>query len=157
MEEKPETRKPGETAFLWLLLVLSVAVLVFAVRISGFSSLSSPGAFPMFVGAIMIFSCVMALREASRKERPPFKKTAEELRKAAGDLFSLVMLGFTFLIVVYGYLLGHIGFLVSTLLFLWTSIVFLKGAPPFKATWVSLLNVFIIYLLFRYVFLVLLP
>jgi len=157
MEGKPDIRKPGETLFLTLLLLLSIAILILAIKISGFSSLSSPGAFPMFVGVIMIFSCVMAFRESLHKKSPPFKNKKEELTIAAKDLFSLTMVGFTFLMILYGYLLGSIGFIFSTLLFLWGSIIFLKGAGLVKATWVSLLNVFIIYLLFRYVFLVLLP
>ncbi len=157
MEGKPDTRKPGETLFLTLLLLLSVVILALSIKISGFSSLSSPGAFPMFVGVVMIFSCVMALRESLHKKSPSFETRKEELFTAAKDLFSLTMVGFTFLMVLYGYLLGSIGFIFSTLLFLWGSIVFLKGAGLVKATWVSLLNVFIIYLLFRYVFLVLLP
>ena len=157
MEEKPEVQKPGETVFLFLLLMLSIAVLIFSTRISGFSSLSSPGAFPMFVGMIMIYSCIMAIREAHHKSPPPTKNKKEELAIAVGDLFSIAMLGFTFLVVLYGYLLGTIGFFLSTLIFLWASIVFLKGAGAVKAVWISFLNVIIIYLLFRYVFLVLLP
>ena len=157
MEGKPDTRKPGETVFLQFLLLLSIAIFILAVKISGFSSLSSPGAFPMFVGLIMIYSCAMALRESLHKKSPPFESKKAELTTAAKNLFSLTMVGFTLLIILYGYLLGHIGFILSTLLFLWGSILFLKGAGLVKATWVSLLNVFIIYLLFRYVFLVLLP
>ncbi len=76
---------------------------------------------------------------------------------AVKDLFSIAMLVFSFLVVLYGYLLGTIGFFLSTLIFLWASIVFLKGAGAAKAVWISSLSVFVIYLLFRYVFLVLLP
>ena len=48
----------GERTFCVLLLVFSLAIFYLAYQISGFSSINSPGAFPIGVALVMIFSAV---------------------------------------------------------------------------------------------------
>jgi hypothetical protein len=57
----------------------------------------------------------------------------------------------------YGYLLEAAGFIPGTFLFLWVATILLKGTSVLHTTWVSLLNVAVIYIIFRHIFLVLLP
>ena len=51
--------KAGERAFNLLLLLLSISILVAAYQISGFESVRSLGAFPMFLGSLLVLSMVL--------------------------------------------------------------------------------------------------
>lgn len=148
---------PAELFVLLFLLLLSIGALIVSIRIAGFSSLSSPGAFPMFISLVMCVACLMILKENARYTSLPFYHRLEEIGIAVKKLFSPATIMFILLMAAYGFLLEVAGFLLSTLLFLWIATILLKGASPLHATWISLLNVAVVYIVFRHIFLVLLP
>ena len=157
MGHDEHTLRPAEVLFLALLLFLSVAIIYMSYKISGFSSFSSPGAFPLFVGVVMLFSCIMSLRETRKGKKSAYDTQINEISAALKILFPGKMMIFTLMIITYGYFLGSVGFLISTSCFLWVSMVYLKGATSLKAIWITILNVSLTYAVFRYIFLVLLP
>ena len=83
------TRKlrPGENTFVYLLLVLSLFILVMAYRISGFKAISSPGAFPMAAGLVMVISAGLVLLGHRKLEKPDAVSYADEMRRAAKTIF----------------------------------------------------------------------
>lgn len=145
-------RKPGETGFNILLLLISIFLFYKAYQIAGFSALSSPGAIPMAATAVMVISaCIIIVKELARP-------------KAEGGMpaFFQQILPFTIavmcgLIILFAVVLQKVGFVLTGLVFLWVAIWFLQKRSPLSAAWVALLCVLIIYVLFRLIFQVILP
>lgn len=147
----------GENAFAWLLLVFSAGVLAVAWRISGFKSVSSPGAFPMFAGAVMVAAMAAVLLANRRKERPAAAGWAAELRIALRANFPRVVVVFIAIIVGYMLALQPLTFLPSSFLFLFLATWFLGGSTPLKSLAVSALTLGGIYVIFHTIFKVVLP
>ncbi len=74
--------RPGENVFVCLMMALSLFVLILAYRISGFSAISSPGAFPMAAGLVMVISAGLALLGHRKLEKPDAKNFADEMKLA---------------------------------------------------------------------------
>lgn len=149
MQYRP-TKKRGETVFAGLMVALSAGLLWQAYKIAGFEALSSPGAFPMAVAAIMLISAFSIFIRALRT------KTIE-----AGNFWStilpplvVVMMG---LVAGYAALLQPLGFLPTSLLFLTGSIWVLRKRGLVYSVTVSVLSLVGIYVIFRLVFSVLMP
>jgi putative tricarboxylic transport membrane protein len=142
----------GEQAFTMLLLVFSLAVLVMAYRISEFQSVSSPGTFPMFAAAVMVYSLICLLLDNRKADKPRAEALASELGHAMRDIFQPVFLIYTAIIIAYMIALQPLHFLPSSFLFLLGSILFLKGSSPLKAVVISIGLLGAIYLIFHYVF-----
>lgn len=154
---KDRKLQAGETVFTWILLLFSIAVLVMAYRISGFSSVSSPGTFPM-IGALVMLVCMIALIFENRQaEKPDVEGLVNELREAARDIFRPVFLIYSAIIVLYMVILQPLHFLPSSFLFLLGSILFLKGSTPLKSIVISVGLLAGIYAIFHYLFRVVLP
>jgi putative tricarboxylic transport membrane protein len=153
------TRKlrEGENFFGWLLLVFSVVVLILAYRISGFKSVSSPGAFPMFAAGVMVLAMIGVLRGNRRMENPATKGLKAELAVAAKSNFPKVVLIFIAIIIAYMLLLQPLTFLPSSFAFLFFSIWYLRGSSLLKAFLFSLLTLAGIYVIFHTAFKVVLP
>ncbi len=147
----------GETVFTWLLLLFSIFVLVMAYLISGFSSVSSPGTFPMAAAVVMVGSMVVLILENRKAVKPDAKGRADELRMAAQDIFRPVFLIYTGIVLLYMILLQPLHFLPSSFLFLLGSIIFLKGSTPLKSLYISVGLLACIYGIFHYLFRVVLP
>lgn len=147
----------GENAFTWALLVFSVFVLVFAYRISGFSSVSSPGTFPMIAAAVMVVSVLLVLRGNRKAVKPKSENLTDELRQAAREIFSPVFLIYTGIVIVYMLIIQPLHFLPSSFAFLLVSMIFLKGSTPIKSLIISAVTLGVIYLIFHYLFRVVLP
>jgi putative tricarboxylic transport membrane protein len=147
----------GENAFIWLMLAFSLFVLIMAYNISGFSSISSPGTFPMAVAAVMVVSTLILLINNRRARKPEAAGLKEELGRAAKDVFFPVFLIYTAIIIGYMIAIQPLHFLPSSLAFLLVSIIFLKGASPLKAILISVGTLGGIYLIFHYLFRVVLP
>ena len=155
--KKKRTIRDGENLFTWLILVFSLFVLFSAYKISGFSSISSPGTFPMASSAIMVLTSIILLignRDAAKPESPDF---ITEIRRAAKDVFNPAFLIYTALIIAYMVALEPFHFLSSSLVFLLISIIFLKGARPLKAVFISVGTLGGIYVVFHCLFRVVLP
>lgn len=147
----------GEGVFTWVLLIFAVVVLVMAYQISGFSSVSSPGSFPMVAAVIMVSSLVALIVENRKATKPDVTGFVDELRKARQEVFQPTFLIYVAIILLYMILLQPFHFLPSSFLFLLGSIVFLKGSTPVKALIISVLLLLCIYAIFHYLFRVVLP
>lgn len=152
MQEQPTQRRPGEVVFTLLLLLGSLFLLWQAYGISGFSGLSSAGAFPMAMSAVMVVSLVMVLFKTVRRPAPD--AVIERFRK---EILPATVLVFCGLILIYSLILNWLGFIPSSFLFLLVSITFLQGGRFLRALGLSVLSIICVYVVFRLVFQVVLP
>lgn len=154
---KQETMLVGERTFYALLLVLTLGIGYLAYDISGFSSLNSPGAFPIGASAIMLLSAVLLIVEMLAKTAPQTQgwlDAASQFLKAHFPLTTLVFLG---LAVAYLAAMQFVSFYICTFVFLVLSIVYLRRGRVVSAVAVAALLLAIIYVLFSLVFSVYLP
>lgn len=149
---EPRQRLPGERAFSVALLAASLLLLYFAYRISGFSSVSSPGVFPMAAAAVMVASLVCVLigeRGAEPEAAGPaafFRRVTPPVMLATVALMAALML-----------LIEPAGFLPAAGGFLFAGMLVLQRGRPLRAALVSALSLAVIYAVFRLVFQVVLP
>lgn len=148
MEENTE-RRPGERILIWFLLVLSLFVFV-ASWLMPHDTLSSSGAFPLFIGSVMILSVLRILW----KERKVFAswKWGEEIGQAKPFVFPREVFVYIVVLVLYILLLYPLHFWVSSYLFLVGSFLLLKGAKPVKALIIGAGMLVVIWFLFQYIF-----
>lgn len=149
-EAAPANRRPGELAFAASLLGGSLFLLWDAYGISGFSSLSSPGAIPMAATFAMVLSAAVILIATSRLPR-------DRTQSLARDILPPVVLIFAAFLIAYGILLRPLGFLPSSALFLIVAIKILARRGWGWTLAVSLGSLVLIWLIFRIVFTVLIP
>ena len=141
-------KKAGEAAFAALMLALSLFLLWQAHAISGFTALSSPGAFPMAVAAVMVASSALILVRALRAgARDP----------APAAILPPVVLATMALMAGYAVLLRPLGFLPTSLIFLVLSIRLLRGGGLARSLGLSVACLVGVYVVFRLVFSVLMP
>lgn len=145
------TRRPGEMAFVLLLVVVSLLAAWQAWTISGFSSPSSPGMFPMFAAATMVVSGLLILVDTARR------------RREAGDggfLSEITpprLIVFAAMIVAYMVALQPVGFLGSSFVFLFAAMAYLNRGSVLLNLVLSAASLALIYVVFRHVFSVVLP
>ncbi|TDO98987.1 MULTISPECIES: tripartite tricarboxylate transporter TctB family protein [Marinomonas] len=145
-----KTRKPGERLFCFLLVLGSVYIFWQAYNISGFSELSSPGAFPLAASAVMILaSCITFLNTLK-------SPAVEGMRFKDHCLPPIVAIVMT-LILVYSVILESLGFILSSFAFLFVTIQFLYRRSILYTLSISLLALIVVYIIFRLVFQVVLP
>lgn len=143
-------RSAGELGLNAGLFALSVVLLGASYNISGFESLSSPGALPMAVAFTMVVSSGMILLNN-------FRHATRDETRFMTDILPPVVVVMMLLITGYAVLLVPLGFLPTSLIFLVVSILFLrKGGFGFALT-VSVGSLICIYVIFRLVFTVLMP
>lgn len=153
------TRRPGETVFGWLMLALSAWLFFEAWRISGFESLSSPGAFPMATSFVMVIASVLTIVR-NRKERVPgaaplgFKA---RWSRFTGQVAPPIVLVYVAIIVGFAVLLEPLGFVLAAGAFLFVSMLFLAGGGPLRAAAISIFSLVAVYAIFRLLFQVVLP
>lgn len=155
--EKDRKLRAGENFFAWILLLFSLFILVQAYFISGFSSISSAGTFPMAASAVMVVSCCLILFKNRRLEKPDTKHLRDELIQAVKEVLPTIFLVYTIIVIVYAALLKPLHFLPSSFLFLIISIIYLKGTTVPRAIIISTSILVFIYILFQYIFRVVLP
>jgi putative tricarboxylic transport membrane protein len=148
---------PGETVISWLLLAFSAFVLYQAIAISGFSGLSTPGAFPVASSAIMTAAMLWLVVQNLRIARRRPKQDTQPAWVVMQALLPLRILLFTLLIVAYMLLLQPLGFLISTFVFLCSGFIYLRGSTPLRSVVIAAVAVVVIYGLFNYLFRVVLP
>jgi putative tricarboxylic transport membrane protein len=139
------------------MLAFSLFVLIQAYLISGFSSISSPGTFPMGAAAIMVVAMALTLLNNRKLERPYADGLKNELQQAAKEVLPLVFLVYTGIIIGYMILIQPIHFLPSSFAFLLASMIYLKGSTIIKSLIISILTLACIYVVFQYFFRVVLP
>ncbi len=147
---KDMTRKPGEVFFALFLSLVSLGAVWKAYGIAGFEALSSPGAFPMTVSAIMVISsliiAVKTLRAKPAQDTSFFK-----------DILPPAAAMMTVFILLYAIALKPLGFLPTSQLFLFVSVLVLSRRGVWFSAWVSVLCLATVYVIFRLVFSVLMP
>ncbi|GAA0225421.1 tripartite tricarboxylate transporter TctB family protein [Marinomonas primoryensis] len=145
-----KTRKPGERVFCFLLVMGSIYLFWQAYKISGFSELSSPGAFPLAASATMILaSCIAFINTLKLPE-------AEGVR-FVHHCFPPIVATIMALILVYSIILESLGFILSSFAFLFISIQFLYRCRILTTLSITLLALVVVYIVFRLVFQVVLP
>jgi putative tricarboxylic transport membrane protein len=150
--ETHNTRRPGEIVFNVALFGFSLFMLWQAYQISGFSALSSAGAFPMAMSAIMVATSAAVLLRSLRLASPGGGFTA--FRK---EVLPPVVLVFSLFILAYAIFLKSLGFLLSSFLFLLVSIWFLERGRLARTFLLAIVSIAGVYVVFRLVFQVVLP
>jgi putative tricarboxylic transport membrane protein len=147
-------RAPGETLFALSMLMGAAVLLHQAWSIAGFSSFSSAGVFPMLAAGTMVASGIAVAVQTARKT---CADEGSALRNFAFDVVGPKVLFIGALITAYLFLLEPLGFVTSSALFLSVAICGLHRRNYAGMIALSLATVAVIYLLFRYVFIVILP
>lgn len=148
------TRRPGELAFAAVLVIFSLLAAWQAWRISGFSSPSSPGMFPMFAAAAMLVSGLVILADAARRRPERDRGVAAAF---IAEVTPVKLIVFSAMIVAYMLALQPVGFVVSSFVFLFASMAWLHRGHPLASLVVSAASLALIYVVFRHVFSVVLP
>lgn len=140
-------KRPGEDLFGFLWLITAVVLFWRSWRIAGFSSLSSPGAFPIAVSGVMVIAAaIVVIGNAKRR------------REAAGEpILPSTVAVFTLMVGAYALLLGPLGFLPSSFLFLVAGMKLLRRGGWGGTILIALVALVLIYVVFRLVFQVVLP
>ena len=149
--------RAGENAFSWLMLLLSLFVLAQAFLISGFSSLSSAGTFPMGASALMVLAMIFILLNNLKLKRIVTGGLKHELRQAVTIVLPNVFIIYAIIVIVYMILIKPLHFLPSSFVFLLVSMIYLKGGNALKSLIISTVTLGFIYVIFQYFFRVVLP
>lgn len=145
-----KTRKPGERIFCFLLVLGSVYLFWQAYKISGFSKLSSPGAFPLAASATMILaSCIAFINTLKLPEAKGVRFVYHCFPPIVATIMALIL--------VYSIILESLGFILSSFAFLFISIQFLYRCRVLTTLSITLLALVVVYIVFRLVFQVVLP
>ena len=143
-------RSAGEIAFNAVLFITSLILLWSAHNISGFTSLSSPGALPMAVALAMVVSSGLILLDG-------WRHTQRDNTRFLTDILPPVVIVMMLFITGYALLLVPLGFLPTSLLFLVLSILYLRRGGMLFALGVSVCALILVYIVFRLIFTVLMP
>jgi len=146
----------GERTFCVLLVIFSLVVLYQAYLIAGFSSISSPGAYPLGVAAVLLISAIRVLWELRGKQTHG-QSWATSAKAFSQTHFPQHIVVFTLLAVAYLAAIQWASFYVSTFAFLMLSIVYLRRGKVLSALVASGISLLAIYLLFTLAFSVYLP
>jgi len=149
MEENIPQR-PGERILIWFLLAFSLFAFVAALMIPHLENLSSSGAFPIFISAILIGSATCILQQ--NRKRYAALPLREELRQARTFSLPKIIVLYTIILLAYILLTAPLHFVPSTYLFLAGSFLFLKGGKPWKMLLIAALTLAVIYVLFQTIF-----
>lgn len=151
------SRLAGEVGFVALLVAASAFLLWTAYGISGLSSLTSAGAFPMFTAAVMLVSGLFSLRHTVRTQPVAREPGESAARRFARQLTPPVLVGFIVAIMAYMVALEPLGFLLASFLFLLVSMRLLGSRRWGLNLAVAALSLAATYLVFQTLFSVVLP
>lgn len=150
-------RLPGEFVFALLLIVLSVVLIWQSYKISGFSSFTSAGAYPLVTTTVMLVSAIVILYQTlhtPRTESEGGESVAMQFFKA---LTPATIVKFTLAILAYMLLLEWLGFLLCSYLFLVIG-MWLLGSKRFGLNMLlSALSLGLIHVVFQTIFSVAVP
>jgi putative tricarboxylic transport membrane protein len=150
-------RMPGEIVFVALLLLIAVFFLWQSIRISGFSSLSSAGSFPMAATLTMVVSGLWILLQTLRSA-PSIPNdqmsVATEFRR---QIMPNIVLAFVMAVVWYAFALEKIGFVLASFLYLMLAMWQLGSRNIGVNLLASVGALIAIYIVFRTAFSVVLP
>jgi putative tricarboxylic transport membrane protein len=145
--------RPGELAFVAVIVAFSGLAFWKAFEIDGFSSRSGPGVFPMVASAVMIISGIFIFIDALRKRA---SNRPTEL-SAFSYLFSSKFLAFVPMMVIFAVAMPWVGFFPAASGFIFAAISFLWHKNLILTIMVTALSSAAIYVIFRVLFQVVLP
>ena len=157
MSKPLEKRQVGELVFVGLLLALAAGVAVQAWRIAGFSGISSPGAFPLGVSAVLLLAGGCILVDTLRKPACGAGGWLAAARQFASQHFPRCILVFIALAVAYLASIQWASFYPATFVFLLLAALYLGRGRPLVALLASGVSTGLIWLLFSLAFSVYLP
>ena len=146
-------RRPGELLFAAVMVAASGYLVWTAWGIEnpfGPNGLSSPRSIPLASTAVMVIAALLVLANTARL---PLDRT-ESIRR---DILPVTVILFAAFLVLYGILLRPLGFLPTSGLFLVVAIKLLARRGWAWTLSISLFSLFVIWLIFRIVFTVLMP
>ena len=154
-----ETRqlRPGENFFAYLMLAFSLFVFYEAYKISGITSIASPGTIPMGAALVMVVSMIAHLIDNRRQKKPDLPGLRAELAQASKETFPGVFLLYIVIVIAYVALIQPVHFMPSSFIFFLVSLLCLKGAGIKKSLIISVGMLAAIYIIFHYIFRVMLP
>ncbi|ASY65701.1 Tricarboxylate transport protein TctB (plasmid) [Sinorhizobium sojae CCBAU 05684] len=150
--ETHTNRRPGEIVFNAALFGFSLFMFWQAYQISGFSALSSAGAFPMAMSAIMIIASAVVLVRSLRLASP-----GEGWSGFRREVLPPAVVVFCLFILAYSITLKSLGFLLASFLFLLVSIWYLERGRLGRTLLLAIVSIVGVYVIFRLVFQVVLP
>jgi putative tricarboxylic transport membrane protein len=150
-QRTPEGVAPGSAIFNVLLAIASLVLAYQAWSIAGFKSLSSAGVFPMLATGTMVLTAIVIIAKSARREG------GGDGRQFFGDVVSFRIVAFAALIIGYMLALQPLGFILASYLFLSAAMILLYRKRFLLTLVISAVSVAVIYGLFRYVFVVVLP
>lgn len=149
---KDYIKKPGETIFGFLFVGMSLFLFWQSYLISGFSKLSSPGAFPLAATALMVLtSCISLLKGMSHK------KGDAGIAPFFQQILPFIVAAMIGMLLLFAVMLKTVGFILTAFVFLIASMYFLHRGGIFRSVLLATLALTLIYIIFRLVFKVILP
>jgi putative tricarboxylic transport membrane protein len=149
---------PGELTFGWLLLAASLFLFYQSYQIAGFSSISSGGGTPLAASGLMILCSVVVI---VRNMNSPALEAgwSEAARRFQKEILPPnPLIGYVLIIIAFMAALEPLGFNLSSWLFLFVSFLYLhRKGGLWLATWLSVVSVFTIFVVFQLLFQVTLP
>lgn len=143
-------KKPGESLFGFALLIFSLFVFYNAYKISGFSSLSSPGSFPLAASAVMCLSaCFIIIKNVKTSLLPNMSFFK--------DVLPLSIVTVVALLLVFSLALEHTGFVLAAVVFEFVMLLSFYKRKVSSALLITVVSIVVIYVIFRLVFQVVLP
>ncbi|HSN80139.1 MAG TPA: tripartite tricarboxylate transporter TctB family protein [Rhodoferax sp.] len=150
-------RLPGELVFSIVLIAFSLFMLWQAYAISQFTSITSAGAFPMFVAMVMLLSGLKAASETFKLTPEPGKAGESVWQQFVRQITPGMLVQFVITIAAYMFILERAGFVLSSYLFLVVSMWLLGSRKLLLNLWVSALSLAVVYVIFQTIFAVVLP
>lgn len=150
-------KRAGESTFGVIVLLVSVFFAWQSYQISGFSALSSPGAFPLAASFVMVIASLIVVISDLRRPHETDGAFADKARSFSTQITPSVIMVFAGFVIGYSALLDTLGFLPASFLFLFAAIQFLHRRSVAYSFIVALGSLIVIYVVFRMVFKVVLP
>lgn len=146
-----KVRKPGELGFAILGIVLGILGYYFAMDMTS-ETYSSPSVFPKLASTIIIACGAVSLRKALKRSAPPAGETVFGYLLPRDVLVVLIML------VLYCIALPRLHFIPSSYAFMVAGMIYLhRGKKIVQSLIYSALALLVLVVVFRYLFLVILP
>ncbi|MGN0203617.1 MAG: tripartite tricarboxylate transporter TctB family protein [Coprococcus sp.] len=140
----------GEKIFTYIMLAVSVALVIGSLFIVPFDELtvSSPGGYPVFVSIL----CLVLAFVVAFGKHPEVGESENEKK-----VFDPVIVAFIMMLVLYVAGIIYIHYTAATLLFLFASMLYLNRSNWKRAVLISYISTFMILLVFKYLFSVIMP
>lgn len=140
----------GEKKFSILLLLISVLFLIGSLFIVDFKNLTitSPGGYPILISVVTVLCALYVVFVKNKNLTDP---------DDARSVFDPTIIAFIIMLILYVVLINIIHYTLATLIFLFAAMVYLERKNWRRAILVSYISTFMILLVFKYIFSVIMP